>query len=68
MSSDTSPEQRAGALRAVDRGVRRLALAGLRARHPGASDAELIVRLFASVHGRELALRVYGWFPEEPAA
>ena len=81
MSSDTSPEQlarhaaliramtpkqRADALRAVDRGVRRLAMAGLRARHPGASDRELVIRHFAAVHGPELAARVYGWSPGEP--
>jgi hypothetical protein len=80
MSSGTSPEQsarhaaviramtekqRADALRAVDRGVRRLAMAGLRARLPEASVRELVVRIFSRVHGRELTTRVHGWCPEE---
>lgn len=80
VSSDTSPEQlerhaaiiramsseqRAAAFRSLDRGVRRLAMAGLRHRHPEASERELIVRLCAQVHGVETARRVYGGVPED---
>jgi hypothetical protein len=45
--------------------VRSLSLAGLRARHPGASDAELR-RRFADLHlGWELAAKVYGPGPSD---
>ncbi len=58
-------EQRAAALRSLDRGVRRLAMAGLRHRHPGASERELLIRLCAQLHGVETARRVYGALPED---
>jgi hypothetical protein len=60
------PEERARALRAVDRGVRRLVLARLRARYPGESDRELVVRHVAQVFGRAVARRLYGRLPGEP--
>jgi hypothetical protein len=78
MSSDTTPEQwarhaaliramtseqRTVALRAVDRGVRRLVLARLRQRHPQATERELVIRHVAQVHGVETARRVYGELP-----
>ena len=54
-----TPEQRGAALRAMDRGVRRLVMARLRARYPGASERELVIRHVAQVHGVETAKRVY---------
>jgi hypothetical protein len=63
--SQRTPEERAAALRVVDRGGRRLALAGLRARHPGADERELMVRLVAQVHGAQAARRAYGGLPED---
>ncbi|HEX4951878.1 MAG TPA: hypothetical protein VF017_00580 [Thermoanaerobaculia bacterium] len=39
---------------------RALAMAGLRLRHPGASEAELQRRLMDLVLGEELAAKVYG--------
>jgi hypothetical protein len=79
-SSDTSPEaervlvellRRAPAwrrLQLADRmsaTVRQLSLAGLRARHPRASEAELR-RRFADLYlGRELAAKVYGSPPAD---
>jgi hypothetical protein len=80
MPSDTSPEQalrhaalvsamtpaqRAAALRAVDRGVRRMVLIRLRRRYPDASERELIIRHVAAVHGVTTARRVYGWVPDD---
>ena len=45
--------------------ARNLGMAGLRARHPGASDAELR-RRFADIHlGPELAAKVYGPRPAD---
>jgi hypothetical protein len=52
-------EQRGAALRAVDRGARRLVMARLRAQYPDASDRELLIRHVAKVHGVEVARRVY---------
>lgn len=60
-----TPEQRIEALRAVDRGVRRLVMARLRARYPDASDQELVIRHVAQVHGVEVARRVYKTLPPD---
>jgi hypothetical protein len=43
----------------ASRAARTLALAGLRARHPAASERELIARLAAITIGTELARQVY---------
>lgn len=43
----------------ASRAARALALAGLRARHPAASERELLIRLAALTLGRDLARRVY---------
>jgi len=42
----------------------RLAELGLRARYPQADEKERRKRLCALLHGREVALRVFGWDPE----
>ena len=52
-------EQRGAALRAMDRGVRRLVMARLRAQYPDASERELVIRHVAQVHGVEVARCVY---------
>jgi len=44
--------------------VRRLSLAGLRLRHPGASERELFLRMVALQVPRDLMLRAYGWHPD----
>lgn len=54
-------------LRAVDaanRSVEALATAGVRQRHPGASDEEVRRRVVALRVGRELSIAAYGWDPE----
>ena len=43
--------------------VRRLAMAGLRERHPGADEAEIRRRLADLLLGKELAAEVYGPLP-----
>jgi hypothetical protein len=43
----------------ASRAARTLALAGLRARHPTASERELVARLAAMTIGRERARQVY---------
>jgi hypothetical protein len=51
------------ALRVVEltQGACLLALAGLRARHPGADEPELLLRLAVLRLGAELVERAYGW-------
>jgi len=41
-----------------------MALAGLRARHPQASERELRLRLAAQRLGRPLMIAAFGWDPE----
>ena len=41
-----------------------LAMAGLRLRYPAASEDELRKRYAALVHGREVAVALFGWDPE----
>ena len=59
-----TPEQRL--LRACDLSgmVRQLALAGIRQRHPNASDDGVRKRFAAITLGPELARKVYGWDSE----
>jgi hypothetical protein len=74
LSDDTSPEIEAMQIEAwramtpgerltlvanASRSLRRLALAGLRARHPDATELELVHRFAIQTLGPELALRVY---------
>ena len=58
------PAQRAQALRAVDRGVRRMALTRLRQRHRHETEQQLVIRLVAQIHGAEVARRVYRNVPD----
>jgi hypothetical protein len=51
-----SPEQRLVIVSRLNRGVRRMALAGLRLRHPGASEEDLRLRLFVRLHVPEDAV------------
>lgn len=43
-----------------------MAMAGLRARHPQASERELRMRLAALRLGRPLMIAAFGWDPERP--
>lgn len=80
MERDTAPSvatryrERIGALSGAERleiaaslseGVRALALAGLRERHPAASGAELHCRLAALLYGRAIAERAFGPLPDD---
>lgn len=51
----------------LNRSARFLALAGLRRRHPEASEEELRRRLADLILGPELAARVYGPLSSDPA-
>ena len=48
----------------MTRTVRQIALAGLRSRHPDASDEEIKRRLADILLGEKLAAKVYGPLPE----
>ncbi len=80
MDQDTSPaqreryferlraltfEQKFQMVASLNRGVRRLAIAGIKLRHPDASDREVEVRLFVRIHGRELASRFFKDIPAD---
>jgi len=62
-----SPAQRLAQAVRLSLGVRDLAHAGLRRRHPGASEAELHWRLAALCYGRALAERAFGPGPDAGA-
>lgn len=55
-----SPTRKMNLLAQLNSSVRMLALAGLRAQHPQASEAELRRKLAGLLLGEELARKVYG--------
>ena len=59
------PERRLEAAMSLSRAVRSLAEAGIRERHPNASDAEVRVRLTVRLYGREAAERLFGVVPDD---
>lgn len=59
------PERRLEAAMALSRGVRELAMAGLRSRHPKADEQELRVRLTVRLYGRDAAVRLFRSVPED---
>ena len=56
-----SPAEKASRVVELTRTACTLALAGLRARHPAADEAELLLRLAVLRLGPETVRRVYGW-------
>ncbi len=58
-----APYQRLAQAMALSRTVRELALAGLRLRHPAASEHELRVRLTVRLYGPEAARRLFESVP-----
>jgi hypothetical protein len=49
----------------LTRAVRELAEAGIRQRHPTASDEEVRVRLAVRIYGRDTARRFFGSIPDD---
>ena len=60
-----SPEKRLEAAMRLSMGVRELALAGIRQRFPGASEAELRVRLAVRLYGRVTVARAFRDIPPD---
>lgn len=54
-----SPLEKVRAVTGIARAVQQLSLAGIRLRHPEASDQECFLRLAVLKLGRQLACRVY---------
>jgi len=60
-----TPAQRLEMAASLSISVRTLALAGLRQRHPGASEEELRCRLTVRLYGREAGIRLHGSIPDD---
>jgi hypothetical protein len=56
-----SPAEKARRVSDLTVGACRMSIAGLRQRHPGASEAELLLRLAVLRLGAETVARAYGW-------
>ncbi len=59
------PHERARIADGLTTSVRQLAEAGIRARHPDASDDEVKARLVVRLYGREIAERFFGPLPPD---
>jgi len=62
---EVSPSDKLALISAWCRAVQEIAIAGIRARHPGASDEEVRLRLGSLRLPRETMIEVYGWDPDE---
>jgi hypothetical protein len=60
-----APHQRLAQAVSLTRMVRDLAVAGIRQRHPTASDSEVRARLTVRMYGREAAQRIFGSIPDD---
>jgi hypothetical protein len=60
-----TPVQRLHKAVALSMTVRKLAEAGIRDRHPSASDEEVRARLAVRLFGRKEALRIFGRIPDD---
>jgi len=60
-----APHQRLGQAVALTRAVRTLAVAGIRQRHPSASDDEVRARLAVRLYGREAVSHIFGDLPDD---
>ncbi|HLK36284.1 MAG TPA: hypothetical protein VKU41_05990 [Polyangiaceae bacterium] len=58
-----APHQRLAQAVALTRTTRQLALAGIRQRHPDASDGEVRARFIVRLYGRVIAQRLCGTVP-----
>ncbi|MCU0225924.1 MAG: hypothetical protein MUF27_18070 [Acidobacteria bacterium] len=58
-----TPAEKLALVSAMTRTAQELSLAGIRARHPHATEDELRLRLAALRLPRELMIRLFGWDP-----
>lgn len=59
-----TPSDKVRQVRQLTRMARRFSTAGIRARHPGASDEEVRLRLASFWLDRETMIRLFDWDPE----
>ena len=62
--AETSTARKAAMIEAMCGDARRLALAGIRIRYPGASARERQLRLGALTIGRAIMIEAFGWDPD----
>lgn len=60
-----TPARRLKAAASLSAGIRALAEAGIRMRHPTATDNEVSVRLTVRLYGRDAARRLFGGYPDD---
>ena len=60
-----APERRLAAAMSLSRSVRALAEAGIRDRHPHASEREVRIRLTVRLYGRSAAEKLFGAVPAD---
>jgi hypothetical protein len=60
-----APYERLEQAMALTRAVRELAVAGIRQRHPNATDEEVRVRLAVRLYGTTAARRMFGQLPAD---
>jgi hypothetical protein len=60
-----APHERLAQATALTRAVRELAVAGIRQRHPNASETEVRIRLVVRLYGRPAARRLFGQVPAD---
>lgn len=60
-----TPEERVNIVSRLNRGVRRMAMMGLKLRHPEALEEELRARLAVRIYGREIAQRMFADIPAD---
>lgn len=56
-----TPAQRGALMEALTRDCEQLAIAGIRSRHPNATEHEVLMRLGVLRNGPELMKAAYGW-------
>jgi hypothetical protein len=59
------PHQRLAIAMSLNRSVRNLAIAGIRAQHPNADEDEVRVRLTVRLYGRAAAERLFKQVPDD---
>ena len=59
-----TPLERFEQVHALNQLCEQLATAGVKSRHPEATDREVRMRVFALRLGRQLMIDVYGWDPD----
>jgi hypothetical protein len=58
--SQRTPAERLGIAMSLSRAVRELAVAGIRAAHPDASERRVAAMLAERLYGKAVAIRLYG--------